>query len=1311
MNKFKKALKMPILAMMAASCALSATACNVEDSGNNENHKHTYKSSWTYDNENHWHQADCGHDVKSDEAPHTDSDKDGLCDICFKDLNTSTEEPGETIIHTVTVVLNGGVIDGNKTEYSVKHGEAVILFNPTRSGYTFEGWYEDQELKKPFTRGSAINEDKTLYAKWNVNTSGGTPEIKTYTVTFNSNGGSKVSSQYIDENKTIVRPSAPVLDGKFFVNWYLDSALTQVWNFNNPVTSDMTLYAKWADPVTPALIEAKGYSESLYVTWKDNSPENAKVYYKTTEETTWKLLDSQLIRAISGTVARADIVGLKEGNYNVKILPSKGAEIEVPAPIAVAAYDRSGYAHHNYDKGIGAYNDDGTIKDNTLVIYVTDENKNNAADFAYVNGEKVDISQYLKTSSDKENYGGIGYILNNRGYASNTERENYGIQKLSFTYDAVAIRIIGTVKAEQNSDGTSTLRGLTDYNSTGNGGSVGDNGRMARITNAKNLTIEGIGDDACMQGWGVHFISNDNLHKFEGAGTSFEVRNITFDKYPEDAIGMEGTQGTKVDANGSITSGASDASADLISPVERCWIHNNVFLPGYCANPAESDKAEGDGSCDFKRGQYYTLSYNYFTDCHKTNLIGSSDSSLTYNVTMHHNWWNNCGSRQPLARRANIHYYNNYISGDMSQDPKPALSYIISARANCFIFAENNYFEGSKSVVEVASGGVVKSFGNTYYACFNGDASVQAQTRTAPVSNSCQFIYRKIDYSRFDTNTEQFYYNPETKQSDCLLDDSLTARVKVMQYAGVNGFGTSQTDMNKHTPTSAVQISNDGETPITLPGTKGDSEANGVLFRGITGASSGTVKFKGQGITFKLSSQAQLTVTTTTSGDSAPELVGLSGRVYLGKFTGTHKIVLEAGTYFIASGMKDKEATITQLIFESTAGASKERIEAVNKAIDAIPDINSLTLNDADKVDLADEMFKVLQTAEKQEYAITYADRYDKLNMAKERIKTLRVQHVIDLIDAIGEVNANSYDKINAAQEAYDRLGNYEDEGSATLQNRVTNHSKLVEAWNKYANFAVTNVINSINSLIDLSTIDIGDRTAVESAQAAYSKADTEFNQLTEEQQKLVTNSAKLTNGMTTLLQLGKLFDFKDLLASLDPSEITIANANEVGTLQTTHSQLTAEQLAKLSADENSKYEAILAAYREQANAMSYSTFIGGKPSASTITSTGGKQNAKNTKFTVKAWENHPENKTGTGELASGLKLESTTELTVTITVKKKLSLYFDGAGKVKINGKDVQIIQNADGDFVAEIELEAGSHKISKNTSLALYFATSIPV
>ncbi len=118
------------------------------------------------------------------------------------------------------------------------------------------------------------------------------------------------------------------------------------------------------------------------------------------------------------------------------------------------------------------------------------------------------------------------------------------------------------------------------------------------------------------------------------------MRNLTFDKYPEDAIGMEGVQ-----EGGKIT-----------GSVERCWVHHNTFMPGFGnigpdGKPAESDKAEGDGSCDFKRGQYFTCSYNYFTDCHKTNLVGSSDSSLQYDITYHHNWWHNCGSRIPLSRQ------------------------------------------------------------------------------------------------------------------------------------------------------------------------------------------------------------------------------------------------------------------------------------------------------------------------------------------------------------------------------------------------------------------------------------------------------------------------------------------------------------------------------------------------------------------------------------------------------------------------------------------------------------------------------------
>ena len=101
----------------------------------------------------------------------------------------------------------------------------------------------------------------------------------------------------------------------------------------------------------------------------------------------------------------------------------------------------------------------------------------------------------------------------------------------------------------------------------------------------------------------------------------------------------------------------------ITAPVERCWIHNNEFYSPSITGPAESDKAEGDGSCDFKRGEYLTVSYNYFEGCHKTNLVGSSDTSLQYNLTYHHNIWKGCKARQPLGRQANMHFYNNQFIG------------------------------------------------------------------------------------------------------------------------------------------------------------------------------------------------------------------------------------------------------------------------------------------------------------------------------------------------------------------------------------------------------------------------------------------------------------------------------------------------------------------------------------------------------------------------------------------------------------------------------------------------------------------------
>ena len=66
-----------------------------------------------------------------------------------------------------------------------------------------------------------------------------------YTVTFNSNGGSEVKAQEVENGKTVAKPTNPTRDGYTFGGWYTDSALTKEYDFKTVVTGNLTLYAKW----------------------------------------------------------------------------------------------------------------------------------------------------------------------------------------------------------------------------------------------------------------------------------------------------------------------------------------------------------------------------------------------------------------------------------------------------------------------------------------------------------------------------------------------------------------------------------------------------------------------------------------------------------------------------------------------------------------------------------------------------------------------------------------------------------------------------------------------------------------------------------------------------------------------------------------------------------------------------------------------------------------------------------------------------------------------------------------------------------
>ncbi len=782
---------------------------------------------------------------------------------------------------------------------------------------------------------------------------------------------------------TLQMPMPDPVEGKAFSGWYADPVfLGEEFDFSAPIVGDMTLYARW-EILESRITYSYAGLECAAIEWQEENASAAKVGYRKAGTGTYTFIDAPLIRSLGDGSARADILGLQGGEtYDFLILAGDGQEISVPR-VSIGSYDRSGYAHFGYDGGVGAYTDAGVLKEGALVIYLTESNKNDVLAAAYVNGEPVDISAYMRSGDTQ--YRGIGEMLNTKRYSGNDKWE-LGITKLCEVYGAVTVRVLGTVEARQNADGTSTILGLTDYNSRGNGGSPGDNGRMARMINAKNLTVEGVGEDACLDGWGLHFVADDETNYRPGSGESFEVRNLTFRNYPEDAVGMEGQQ-------------EGGADGVLTDPVQRCWIHHNSFYPGYCADPAESDKAQGDGSCDFKRGRYYTLSYNYFVDCHKTNLIGSGDSSLQFDITFHHNHWENCGSRIPLLRNANLHFYNNYIQNDVTLDygstgSKLSLSYVSSVRANSFLFAENNYYDGCKNVVELKSGGAVKAYGNAYYACYEEDGSVKVSGREEAVPNNCGYRYLGIDYRSFDTNSVLFYYDGEAKRSDCYLTDPVTARMEVMKTAGVQKRqGTViDTDMNLVTPDSGLQMPGDSLS-VDLTGIEPGTVKHGICFNGKS--SSGSLKGKNQVVTFRLLTQTDVRICVAPGKDvNLGELLSSDGTVWAGKFT-EFSGTLPAGIYFIASGSKDKEVVITALEFAQSA-TPQQRLDNAIDAIGRIPAPVTLTAQCKEAIDYAWAAYLALPP-ELQEQVTNFADleaasgQYDALALAREndRLKTM----------------------------------------------------------------------------------------------------------------------------------------------------------------------------------------------------------------------------------------------------------------------------------------------------------------------------------
>ena len=519
--------------------------------------------------------------------------------------------------------------------------------------------------------------------------------------------------------------------------------------------------------------EEGGWLESAYVEWTSvpNATGFAAYVKKANDaDSSYVKLDNELIRKYP-TYFRADAVGLAAGQYVMKVVPYINGALDesaafVSGTLDVKANDRSGSAFSSkspyYGKGVGAYNNDGTLKSDAQVVYVTKDTAKTV---------KADIITGKNGSSETIT-----------GFQSIIDAKQKGLDTRPLDF-----RIIGTIEKNDLDRISSSAEGLQ----------VKGKNAGAEL----NITIEGIGEDAGIRGFGILCRNVGNV----------ELRNFAVMLCMDDSISIDTDNNT-------------------------LWVHNLDLF--YGSTGGDADQAKGDGTVDVKgKSTYVTVSYNHFWDSGKSSLCGMGSEVTSSHITYHHNWFDHSDSRHPRIRVQSVHIYNNYFDGNAK--------YGVGVTLGSSAFVESNYFrnckhpmmsskQGSdimendktgvpdfsaKGTFSNENGGVIKAYNNhiegsdadkfnggvepVYYDATatgtNGKATQYdaylATTRDEKVPSTVKALAGGSSYNNFDTDTSNF---------DLGVDEANITPVEdvpsvVTKYAGrVNG-GDFKNDKSKYT--------------------------------------------------------------------------------------------------------------------------------------------------------------------------------------------------------------------------------------------------------------------------------------------------------------------------------------------------------------------------------------------------------------------------------------------------------------------------------------------------------------------------------
>lgn len=666
------------------------------------------------------------------------------------------------------------------------------------------------------------------------------------------------------------------------------------------------------------ILEQTGWQESAYVRWQPVATAQSYNVYYSGGGLVNQRIDDQLIRNY-GTFYRADVPGLAPGSYTLSVAPVVGGVEGTPTvtgSLTVQAQDRTGFAFSG-GRIPGAYNLNGTVKAGAVILYITQATKNTVS--LNVTGATTNPCVGLQTILD--------------GFKKGRDSR------------PLLIRLVGQI---------------TDPSYLLAGDLVIENDNLA----TSSITLEGVGNDAVADGWGIRIKNASNV----------EVRNI-------------GTMNCDSDEGDNI---------GLQQDNDHVWVHNVDFFYGHAGSAA--DQVKGDGALDCKRSTYVTFSYNHFWDSGKSNLLGLSESANAPGlyITYHHNWYDHSDSRHPRVRFYSAHVYNNYYDGNSK--------YGSGSTEGSSVFMESNYFRNCRypmltsmqgtdvfnpatqtnnyntmPIFSNEDGGTIKAFDNymvgqqrfvPYGAAGfpnptrDFDAYV-VSTRTETVPNTVRSAYGNNVYNNFDTNPAVMYtytadsptagrdnamlYSGRIKGGDFqwtfnnAVDDASSSVNLPLQQALV-GYTTGLVSVQGGGSSTPGGGTGGGGTGTPAGGMVHNFTASGTssTFYTISGnlsTSQGTVSYGGLTLTQCLKMESSTNVTFTATGAATLTLV------FNDTFNGTVKVdnvnqTVSAGrlTMSIAAGAHQiAKGSTANLYYMSTAYVLATRNQAAQPALAVYP--------------------------------------------------------------------------------------------------------------------------------------------------------------------------------------------------------------------------------------------------------------------------------------------------------------------------------------------------------------------------------------